>query len=812
MTPPVVVLTVPPSAPAAPEAASPFDSLPRALLLRVLSLASPDACGLAQLACVSTLWRRLAGKLSPFAESITLHSTNGRCPLSAASAAALRRLTVLPGAGGSAAELGRLPRGVSLRSLRLSSLAGTLSSSTLRELCGPQMQSLRLTGCRLGGGAQSLCAALASLPSLRAVWLDTPRRGADADAVLTVLASRTTLTHVSLTHPPFGANSDPNGPSAHAALATLAASNPLLSVIRVHGVALDRVPHALLSHASLKRLALVDSGASWALPPAAALYERSRNVAPAAAAPGHAAGRGNEPTSRFFLKEIDISGSPRLVSFLPALLAPRCAAVEQAQHRLSVATSLARNDLPSYDDDDDGHFSSFGAPPEPSNGLTVLRIARLMNLPDADAAALLSSPMFRSHNRCSACANPHDDSASEVIHNASPACRLDLDISGCARLGPLFFAALSSPSLCCLRLAALRSSSVPHFTPPALSALAAPPSLLLSTCSHLDFSHCDALSSLLLLSPDVPPPPLRPIAAAAAACGSALTTLIVDGVASFDDEVASSVAFSCRNLAKLSAIGCARLGDAGLCALADGCPRLACLSLGGGGGTMRNNNSVWSPISLARFAPRLTHLRIARRPDIGDDGLVVALGGVCTDTYECGRTMLRNDGARRLRSLSLLSLGGLTDDGLASVAALVPDLRTLTVACCDHPRLTFAPLHRFACLRTFSVPSGSCPHLAAAAVTRALAACGNLCDVRVGTAVAHAVAESGLPVRAPPPPPPQQQQRRQRQQRRAGVEGEPSCDEAQRFSQPIESGEEEEEEEGREWQWRPSPGGAQALS
>ena len=209
--------------------------------------------------------------------------------------------------------------------------------------------------------------------------------------------------------------------------------------------------------------------------------------------------------------------------------------------------------------------------------LSRLRLARLLDLADAPAAALL---------------------------RARPAPLLALDVRCCGRLGEVFFAACRDT-----RFAELRASGLPRLTPAMLLALADSGALRMTRLLELD--DCEALQRG---GDDA----AAAVAAAACAAGDALQRLSLDGCV-LQDAGAVLVADACTHLEHLSLIGVSGLGDAGLTALARGCGALRSLAVGGSRGR-------WTDAALAAFTSLHT-LRIARRSDLYDAELADAVRG-----------------------------------------------------------------------------------------------------------------------------------------------------------------------------------------
>ena len=214
---------------------------------------------------------------------------------------------------------------------------------------------------------------------------------------------------------------------------------------------------------------------------------------------------------------------------------------------------------------------------EPPAPLSRLRLARLLDLGDAPAAALL---------------------------RARPAPTLALDVRCCGRLGDAFFAA------CCdARLCELRASGLPRLTPALLLSLAR--SGALRDARTLELDDCEALQRG---GDDA----AAAVAAAAAAAGAALERLSLDGCV-LHDAGAASVADACPQLRHLSLVGVSGLGDEGLSALARSCASLHSLVVGGSRGR-------WTDAALSAFCGLRT-LRIVRRSSLYEAELADAVRG-----------------------------------------------------------------------------------------------------------------------------------------------------------------------------------------
>ena len=151
------------------------------------------------------------------------------------------------------------------------------------------------------------------------------------------------------------------------------------------------------------------------------------------------------------------------------------------------------------------------------------------------------------------------------------------------------------------------------------------------------------------------------------------------------ERVCEVIASRCCCLRQASLMACKGLTDAGLAAIAQGCPELRDLSIGGAA-------SPWSEHKgLATFT-QLSKLNLARRPmctDAAFEGLMGSLG--------------------QLQELRLASLSRITDAGLAAVPSSVT---ALTLVCCDNVQgASLARLSRLRELRMRHCPAILAPDL-----------------------------------------------------------------------------------------------------
>ena len=151
------------------------------------------------------------------------------------------------------------------------------------------------------------------------------------------------------------------------------------------------------------------------------------------------------------------------------------------------------------------------------------------------------------------------------------------------------------------------------------------------------------------------------------------------------ERVCEVIASRCCCLRQASLMACKGLTDAGLAAIAQGCPKLRDFSIGGAA-------SPWSEHKgLATFT-QLSKLNLARRPmctDAAFEGLMGSLG--------------------QLQELRLASLSRITDAGLAAVPSSVT---ALTLVCCDNVQgASLARLSRLRELRMRHCPAILAQHL-----------------------------------------------------------------------------------------------------
>jgi len=296
--------------------------------------------------------------------------------------------------------------------------------------------------------------------------------------------------------------------------------------------------------------------------------------------------------------------------------------------------------------------------------VTQLRLGRMLDLEDADAARLISAARQRGESR------------------------LDLDVSGSGRLSSLF-----SAEMCQHRLSNMRASGLSLFSADMLATVAA--SGALAGCSAIELADCERLG-----------PRLGGAAASCAieaACASAeraLRTLVLDGC-ELDDDAAVSIAGACPHLDTLSLVGVPGLGDVGLGALAR-LPALTSLTLGG--------RARWTPVALSGCGP-LRSLRVVRCGRLNEADLVEVAAAA----------------GASLRRLCIAACGALTDDGLARLASLLPQLRSLSLHAEDHPSLRGASLHRFVALRSLTLRG--CPAIEVAGIQRLLASVPDLAEL-----------------------------------------------------------------------------------
>ena len=151
------------------------------------------------------------------------------------------------------------------------------------------------------------------------------------------------------------------------------------------------------------------------------------------------------------------------------------------------------------------------------------------------------------------------------------------------------------------------------------------------------------------------------------------------------ERVCEVVARRCCSLRQASLMACKGLTDAGLAAIAQGCPDLRHLSIGGAA-------SPWSEHKgLATFT-QLSSLSLARRPMCTDSALVGLMGSL-----------------GQLQELRLASLSRITDTGMAAVPESVT---ALMLVCCDNVRgASLARLSRLRELRMRHCPAILAQHL-----------------------------------------------------------------------------------------------------
>jgi hypothetical protein len=571
------------AAPAGADAGEPPSllALPRPLLAAVLLLsADGDAAGFVRCAAVCRDLRALVRGGGPWPQltALLVASPGGRCPFSlAARAGSLQRLSVHADSGVGAGDELLVLRDAPLRQLELHGLV-ELSRATLLALCAPTLATLDIGKSR--ADAETLAAALDRCPKLRELSADSCAHGGRAShaaALFRRLRSHA-LTRLSLRYSCCSTLDE-------ATLTAIALASPALAYLDVCGAeALRRVPGEVAALRHLRELHAQDCGLS--------------NT-------GFAAPSDDNATFFPALTALSLSGCRGLgdagITNLAALL----------------------------------HCGDDARPP-----LSRLRLARLLDLADAPAAALL---------------------------RARPAPLLALDVRCCGRLGKAFFATCRET-----RFAELRASGLPRLTPAMLLALAESGALRLTRLLELD--DCEALQRG---GDDA----AAAVAAAACAAGDSLQRLSLDGCV-LQDAGAVLVADACTRLEHLSLIGVSGLGDAGLTALARGCVALRSLTVGGSRGR-------WSDATLSAFTSLHT-LRIARRNDLYDAELADAVRGcganlrsvalaACGGVSDASLAALAQ-AAPGLRSLTLTACDH--RDLRGAPLRCFPRLRTLVVTSC----------------------------------------------------------------------------------------------------------------------------------
>ena len=259
---------------------------------------------------------------------------------------------------------------------------------------------------------------------------------------------------------------------------------------------------------------------------------------------------------------------------------------------------------------------------------------------------------------------------------------LTLDVTGCATITPAALASLADggllPRLACLRAGhatlLVSASSLPSRSTRAKPACTA--------CGSRCGGGCAG----------------APVQLLARRAGGALTSLVADGVP-LPPAVAAALGAHCSRLARVSAIACPGLSDAGLVALSAGCA-LTSLSLGGGGGASADWRDAGA--GLAALAPGLRELCLSRRPHLTDGVLAKLLQGApsltalrvaaaprITDAAFTGHALVclrltccdRVTGGVALASSSLteLRLAGCSSVDAAAVPATVTAARRLRV-------------------------------------------------------------------------------------------------------------------------------------